>query len=70
MNNELIIAIISGVGTIITVYFNNNKTLTILSERLKSIETQIQEYKCNFIKCNERINKLENDINTIKKELE
>ena len=63
---SIIVAILAFIGTLVGAYCSNNKTVALVTYRLQALEKKVEQHN----KVVERMFVAENDIKTMKKEIE
>ena len=63
---SIVVAILAFIGTLVGAYCSNNKTVALVTYRLQALETTVEQHN----KVVERMFVAENDIKTMKKEIE
>lgn len=63
---SIVVAILAFIGTLVGAYCSNNKTVALVTYRLQALEKKVEQHN----KVVERMFIAENDIKTMKKEIE
>ena len=63
---SIVVAILAFIGTLVGAYCSNNKTVDLVTYRLQALEKKVEQHN----KVVERMFIAENDIKTMKKEIE
>lgn len=63
---SIVVAILAFIGTLVGAYCSNNKTVALVTYRLQALEKKVEQHN----KVVERMFVAENDIKTMKKEIE